>query len=145
MTRLTRLPLLSFFLLLSAFFTFGWFLFRSEAPPAVWGLSAGFGLFEAAIFTFLWEPAQNFFLRHVQSDAGYTITILSLASLAVIAIVWIHITAYFLVLISSLLLARLDTLMLRMHSVQSFFCLWITSWIGLGLSAIVTLQLHWLS
>lgn len=145
MTRLTRLPYLSFLLLLSAFFTFGWFLFRSGAAPWGWGFAAVFGLVEAAIFTFLWEPTQNFFLRRIQTDAGYTITILTLASLAVVAVVWIHITAYILVLISSLLLARLDTLMLRMHIVRAFICLWITSWIGLGLSAIVTLQLNWLS
>ncbi len=145
MTTLTRLPFLSFFLLLLAFFTFGWFLFRSGSPPFIWGLAAGFGVFEAAIFTFLWQPTQNFFLRRIQTDAGYTITILSLASLAVVAVVWIHVTAYFLVLISALLLARLDTIMLRMHIVSAFISLWITSWVGLALGAITTLQLRWWS
>jgi hypothetical protein len=141
MTNLRSIPWLSLSLLFSSYFTFGWFLHRVEAASWLWGLALAFAIAEAMILTFLWIPAQRFFLTRIQSDVGYSLAVLTLASLAVIALVWFHISIYLVVLVAASLLVRLDTILLKLSSIQAFTVILTNAALALGISYILTSQM----
>lgn len=140
MTRSPRreLPWLSVALLTASYFTYGWFLRHEAAGIAAWVLSAGFAIALSGIITIFWDRSRVFVLRRVQSDLGYTFAVLSLASLAVALIAWIHIFAYFIVMIAGALFVRLDTVVLRFSRLQAFLLLMTIAAAGLGSSWLAT-------
>ena len=84
-----KLPWLSSLLLLLAYMGFGAYLHSRHSSDLIWWLALGHAAMEAACLTILWKPLRNFFLLGFQSDVGYTIMALVIASLAVVVVAWI--------------------------------------------------------
>lgn len=131
---MTKRRWLSFFILLIAYITFGWFLKSEQASSLSWILSIAFAISQAAILTLLWRPAREFALLGFQSDAGYFVMVLCLASLAVAALAWLHVFAYLLVMVAAALLVRVDLLAMELGNILSFLALAGIPMLGLGLS-----------
>lgn len=133
MLSLRTFPWLSVGILFGAYFTFGWFL-HSYAEDWVWLVAIVFAVVMAGLLTLFWRTARLFFLTRVQSDVGYFIAILFAASFAVIAIAWVQVSAYILVILSADLLVRLDSLVRKFSDLQAFWLLLAVPALGLGLS-----------
>ncbi|MDJ0703836.1 MAG: hypothetical protein QNJ46_11195 [Leptolyngbyaceae cyanobacterium MO_188.B28] len=129
-----KLTWLSYVLLLAAYSAFGHYLHRSEAPSLGWSMTSLFVIALAGIMTMLWQPTQKLALLGFKSVAGYFAMVLTLASLAVLALTWIHISAYILVMFAASLLVRIDVLTLDLSNSLSFLILCIIPLLGLGLS-----------
>ena len=129
---------LSVSLLTLSYFTYGWFLHHVSVGLMVWLLSGGFALALSSLLTIAWDSCRQFVLRRIQSDVGYTLAILSLASLAVALIAWIHIFAYFIVMIAGALFVRLDTVVRGFSRRRAFLLLLTIALFGLGSSWIAT-------
>jgi hypothetical protein len=127
-------PWLSSALLVIAYATYGRFLHDGEASLLRWVFSGGFAIAIAGIMTILWVPTRRIILLGFKSDIGYAIMVLTLASLAVLAVVQIRVFSYFLVLTAVSLLARVDTLINDLHPALAFSLLALLAFIGLGLS-----------
>jgi hypothetical protein len=132
---------LSWALLVMAYATYGQFLHSVEATPLTWGLSAGFAIALSGMMTILWVRSRQVILLGFRSDVGYSIMVLVLASLAVVAVYHFRGFAYFMVLIAVSLLARIDTLILDLNNALAFLTLSFLSLLGLGLSWIPHLLL----
>lgn len=128
------LPWLSISLLFGTHFIFGWLLHRFSVTPLIWGITALAVLLQAGVLTLFWRNTRVFFLKRLQSDIGYFVAVLAFASLVVVAVAWIHFFAHVLVMLSSALLARLDTLILKMNQLQAFWLLFTVPIVGLGFS-----------
>jgi len=128
-----RTPWLSWLLLVLAYMTYGRFLHSLEVATYVWVLSGMFAIALAGIFTIFWAPFRRVLLMGFQSDAGYSIMVLAIASLSVLAVVQFHLFAYVLVLAAVSLLARVDTLLLDLGSPLSFLVLAGLPFLGLGI------------
>ena len=81
---------------------------------------------------------RNFFLLGFQSDAGYTVMALVMASFAVVIVSWIQIFVYFLVMLAAALLLRVELLIRDIGNSLAFVTILLLSVIGLGLSRIAT-------
>ncbi|ASC72286.1 hypothetical protein XM38_032420 [Halomicronema hongdechloris C2206] len=128
-----KTPWLSWLLLLLAYMTYGRFLHSLEVATYVWVLSGVFAIALASILTIFWGPFRRMLLLGFQSDAGYSIMVLVLASLSVVAVVQFHLFAYILVLAAVSLLARVDTLLLDLGGLLSFLVLAGFPFLGLGI------------
>lgn len=133
-----QLPWLSSLLLLLAYMGFGAFLHARHSPDLIWWLAIGHAVIEAALLTIVWKPLRNFFLLGFQSDVGYTLMALIIASLAVVVVSWIQIFVYFLVMLAAALLMRVELLTRDIGNSLSFVTILLLSLIGLGLSRITT-------
>jgi len=143
---------LSWALLLIAYATYGRLLHTTDFEPVswlsllgswigihqmnslVWVMTLLFVGIKASILTVFWTPVRKFMLLGFQSDVGYSIMVLVLASLAVVAVVQIRTFAYITVLIASAILVRVDSLITDMGDRLSFLVLILIPLIGLGLS-----------
>lgn len=130
---------LSWTLLVVAYCTYGQRLHSSEVKEWVWLGSLAFITFKAGLLTVLWKPSRKIILMGFQSDVGYSIMVLVLASLAVLAVVQFPAFAYFVVLVAAALLVRVDCQIEKMSSNTAFLALLLLPAIGLGLSWIPTL------
>ena len=133
-----KLPWLSALLLLLAYMGFGAFLHARHSPDIIWWLALAYAVIEAAILTIMWKPLRNFFLLGFQSDVGYTIMALVIASFAVVVVSWIQIFVYFLVMLAAALLLRVELLVRDIGNSLSFVTILFLSVIGLGLSRLTT-------
>ncbi|MDB9527958.1 hypothetical protein PN498_18335 [Oscillatoria sp. CS-180] len=125
---------LSWGLLILAYATYGQLLHAGEPRQYVWWATLAFIIVKAGILTLVWQPVRDFALRGFKTDVGYTVMVLLLASLAVLAVVQFRAFAYVIVLMAAALLARVDCLILGLGDRLSFLTLVLLSIIGLGLS-----------
>lgn len=118
------------------YLTYGRFLHAAEVEYAsyVWILSGLFAIAQAATLTILWQPSQKILLLGFQSDTGYIIMVLLLASIAVAALVEFRMFSYILMLAAASLLARVDTLMIALNNRVAFLIMAFFPLLGLGLS-----------
>lgn len=125
---------LSWALLVLAYATFGQLLHSGEASQVIWVGSLAFIVFKASVLTLIWTPIRKFAVLGFQSDLGYAIMVLALASSAVLAVVQFRVFSYILVLVAAALLVRVDCLISAMSDRASFITLILLPLIGLGLS-----------
>lgn len=127
-----RFPFLSLGLLLTAYATFGWFLYRETAPWLIWFAVIVFTLGQALLLTTFATGLRIFIRKWLRSDIGYfSIVILSALSIAFV-LVWYHTFAYVLIVIASELLARLDLQSAGYDAWQTLSILTIVSILGLA-------------
>ena len=125
---------LSWALLILAYATFGQLLHSDGVDTVIWLATLGFVVIKASILTLIWTPVRNFALKGFRTDMGYSIMVLVLASLAVLAAVHFNTFAYVMVMVAAALLVRVDCLLDGMGDRRSFLTLVLLSLIGLGLS-----------
>lgn len=135
-------PWFSWGILALAYMSYGQFLHDTEVNRSYWLLNLGFAIALSGAVTMLWSPTRNMILKGFKSDIGYSVMVLLLASMAVVAVVQFRVTAYLVVLISSTLLARVDTLIQNLSNLLAFLLLAGLSLLGLGLSWTLHLLLH---
>ena len=127
-------------LLLLAFMGFGAFLHSRHSSDFLWWLALGYAFLESALLTIVWKPMRNVFLLGFQSDLGYTVMALVIASLAVVVVSWIQIFGYFLVMLAAALLLRVELLIRDIGNSSAFVILLLLSAMGLFISR-VTVEL----
>lgn len=127
-------PWLSAFLLLLSYTAFGGFLHHRGSSELTWLLALLLTAVEASVFSIAWKSARDLLLMGFYSDVGYAAMALIGASLAVVILAWIQISAYFLVMAAAGLLMRVDLLTRSISNLQSFFIIWLISLAGLGLT-----------
>ncbi len=125
---------LSWGLLILAYGTYGQLLHGVEAEQLVWIVSLIFVVVKAGVFTVFWHPVRRFVLLGFQSDAGYLIMALVLASLTVLAVVQFRAFAYVVVLVATTVLMRVDCLSKRLGDRLTFVALLGLPLVGMGLS-----------
>ncbi len=133
-TRGWRLHWRSWLLFVVAYLTFGQLLHSTTAAPWMWGISLGLVVIKAGLLTLAWQPTRKFILLGFQSDAGYSIMVLALASSAVLAVVQFRAFAYVIVLVATALLVRVDCLVDGFSDRQAFQVLLMLPLLGLGIS-----------
>ena len=131
-----KLPWLSSMLLLLAFMGFGAFLHSRHSSDFLWWLALGYAFLESALLTIVWKPMRNVFLLGFQSDLGYTVMALVIASLAVVVVSWIQIFGYFLVMLAAALLLRVELLIRDIGNSSAFVILLLLSAMGLFISRV---------
>jgi hypothetical protein len=134
-------PWISWFLLALVYLTYGRFLQAVEVGSVGYTLivSGLFAIALAAVLTILWPSAQQLMLLGFQSDAGYFIMVLSIASLSVFAVVEFRIFSYIVMLMMASLLARVDTLINGLSNSLAFGVLVAFPLLGLSLSLLPAL------
>lgn len=130
---------LSWGLLVLSYATYGQLLHNNDSNQLMWYAALAFVVVKAGVLTFLWQPVRDFLLKGFKTDVGYSIMVLALASLAVVAVTQLRTFAYLVVLIAAALLVRVDCLINSMGDRWSFITLVLLSLIGLGLSWLPTL------
>lgn len=130
---------LSWTLLVLSYATFGQLIHSGESEPIIWILTLTFLVVKAGVLTLIWVPVRDFALRGFKTDVGYSIMVLILASLAVLAVVRFRAFAYIIELIAAALLVRVDCLVDGMGDRLAFLTLVLLSLLGLGLSWLPTL------
>ncbi|WP_155523660.1 hypothetical protein [Nodosilinea nodulosa] len=129
---LIRVHWLSWTLMVIAHATYGGFLHARSAGPTAWLLSIGIAIGGAGAITLFWPQIRRVILLGFQSDIGYFVMALSLASLAVVAVTQFQLFAYFAMLVAVSLLARVDNLILGIQDTAAF--LWLSGLALLGLA-----------
>jgi len=127
-----RIPWLSLLLLLSAYSTFSWFLYRSTVPWLVWVAVLTFALLQATLLTTCLGGVRRFLRRWLISDIGYFTVVLLGAFSLVVALVWFHIFGYIIMLIAAEVLARLDLQNAGFNRSQALAILTLVSVLGLA-------------
>lgn len=130
---------LSWALLVLSYATYGQLLHNNASSQLIWLVILAFIVIKAGVLTFLWQPVRDFLLKGFQTDVGYSVMVLALASLAVVAVTQLRTFAYLIVLIAAALLVRVDCLGDNMGDRGSFMTLVLLSFTGLGLSWLPTL------
>lgn len=130
---LNKVPWLSLALLLLAYATFSWFLYVSHVSWLAWAGVIMFTLAEALLLTTFSRGLRLVFRQWLTSDIGYFTLIIFGAFLVAIALVWIRIFSYIVVVVSSEVLARLELQQLGCNRWQSFIVLSLLSFVGLGI------------
>ncbi len=133
-SKTLSLPWLSWVLMVAAYMTYGGFLHQSGASNLVWGLSLAFALTLAAVITIGWRLCRRFILIGFQSDLGYFLMALSLASMSVAAVTQFHLFAALALLVAVGLLVRVDMVIADMTKGTAFLIMVFLSILGLGLS-----------
>ncbi len=126
-------PWLSSVLMMAAYITYGGFLVHISASPVVWGLSLGFAVVFPALCTICWKTCRRFILMGFQSDLGYVIMALSLASLAVAAVTQFRMFSYLSLLVAVTLLTRVDMLIAKFSNRKTWLCMVLLALLGFGL------------
>lgn len=101
---------LSWGLLFVAYGTYGQMLHDTGAGQGLWVASFVALAMKATVVTLLWRPVRRLVLLGFQSDGGYLIMVLVLASLVVWAVVQFQLFAHVIVLVATTILARVDCL-----------------------------------
>jgi hypothetical protein len=130
---------LSWTLLVLSYATFGQLLHSSAAEQLIWWITLIFLVVKAGTLTLVWGPVRDFALKGFKTDVGYSIMVLALASLAVLAVVQFRAFAYIIELVAAALLVRVDCLVDGMNDRLAFMTLVLLSLLGLGLSWLPTL------
>ena len=131
---LIRVHWLSWTLMVVAHTTYGGFLHDRAAGPIAWGFSVVLAICGAGVVTLFWPLIRRVILMGFQSDVGYLIMALSLASLAVVAVTQFQLFVYFAMLVAVSLLARVDNLIVGVKDAAAFFWLSGLALLGLALS-----------
>jgi hypothetical protein len=103
-----KIPWLSLILLLASYSTFSWFLYRSTVTWIVWLAVLVLALLQALLLTALSEGFRRFMGNWLKSDVGYFTMIILAAFSVVIALVWVHVFEYVLMVFAAEILARMD-------------------------------------
>ncbi|MGB3300766.1 MAG: hypothetical protein WBA76_21075 [Phormidesmis sp.] len=127
-------PLLSALLLMLANMMFGFFLHEYNHSYFVWGTAIAYITLECGVLSIAWRPARDLFVMGFKSDIGYAMMALAGASFAVVLVVWVKVSSYFLVMLAAALLLRVKLYTGRGGDVISFLILLGTSLIGLAIS-----------
>lgn len=130
-------PWLSAVLLLAAYLTYGGFLHSISASSLEWGITIVFAIALSAICTIGWKACRNLVLLGFQSDLGYLLMALLVASLAVVAVYQFRMFTNLSLLVAVSLLTRVDMLIARMHTIHAFLGMVSLSLLGLGLAWIL--------
>lgn len=132
-----KFPWLSTVLLLLANVAFGFFLQERQSSEVVWVISVAYIALECSVLSVAWRPARDFILLGFQSDVGYSLMALMIASAAVVLVAWVKISGYFLVILAASLLLRIDLLTRRAGLILSFLTLFAISLIGIAISLLL--------
>lgn len=127
-----RLPWISLGLLLTAYSTFSWFLYRSTVTWVVWLAALVLALLQAMLLTAFSDGIKGLLSSWLKSDAGYFTTVIVSAFFIAVAFVWINIFGYILVLLAAEMLARLDLQNAGFNRVQALIVLTVVSLCGLA-------------
>jgi hypothetical protein len=130
---------LSWLLLVVAYTTYGGFLHQRESTPLLWGISVLTAIWGSWAITLGWPHLRRLLLLGFQSDLGYFVMALAIASLAVAAVTQFQRFAHFVMLVAVSLLARVDKLIAGYNDTVAFVALALLSVLGLGLSWLPTL------
>lgn len=130
---------LSWVLMILAYATYGGFLHNVKAALLPWVLSSIFALAVAGIITIFWGSYRRVILLGFQSDLGYFVMALLMASLAVVAVTQFQTFAYLALLVAVSLLVRVDLLIANFKDSTAFLALILLAFLGLGLSWLLTL------
>lgn len=128
-------------MLLLATMAFGLFL-QSEydSDYYVWIAATVYIIFKCSALSIAWRPVRRFCLLGFQSDVGYACMALAGASFAVVVLVWIQISTYFLMMIAAAILLRIKLYTRRINPLLSFMILTVISLSGLALSCLPLLS-----
>ncbi|MBD2092939.1 hypothetical protein H6F67_24120 [Microcoleus sp. FACHB-1515] len=127
-----KLPWLSLALLLAAYTTLSWLLYRLNVTWQLWAIVLGLALTQAFLLTTFSHGVQQFLEKWLRSDLGYFSVILLLAMLGVFFLAWFHFFGHLLVLLAAEILARLDLRRAGYTRVQALMILVLVSLLGLG-------------
>lgn len=127
-------PWVSICLALLANIAFGYFLHEFSLSGLTWTLAIIYVFLQCGILSIGWKLVHGFLLLGFQSAVGYTFMALAGASFAVVVLAWARISSYFLVMIATALLLRVDLYTRRVGTKRSFMIMLIVSLIGLGIS-----------
>lgn len=125
---------LSWGLLILGYATYGQLLHSNASDDYMWWVTLAFMVVKSGILTLVWRPVRDLAIKGFQSDVGYSVMVLALASSAVLAVVQFRAFAYFIVLVATALLVRVDCLAQGMGDRRSFITLVLLAMMGLGLS-----------
>ncbi|PSR18583.1 hypothetical protein C8255_06580 [filamentous cyanobacterium CCP3] len=140
---LIKVHWLSWMLMVLAHVTYGGFLHDRNAGPTAWAVSIVLAICGAGAITLFWPLVRRIILLGFQSDVGYFVMALTLASLAVVAVTQFQVFAYFAMLLAVSLLARVDNLILGLKDTAAFLLLAGLALLGLALSWLP--QLLWVA
>jgi hypothetical protein len=125
---------LSWLLLVMAYATYGNFLHNRESTPVVWGVSLFLALWGSWAITLGWPQMRRLLLMGFQSDLGYFVMALTIASLSVAAVTQFQQFAYLVMLLAVSLLVRVDKLIAGYNDSLAFILLSLLSLFGMALS-----------
>lgn len=126
-------PWISLSLLFASYSTFSWFLYNATVNWLIWALVIVLSLFEALLLTTFTDGLKSIIDSWLQSDLGYFTSVIIGALLLAVALVWINLFGYVLVLLASEMLARLDLQNFGCNRFQSLLVLTGISLLGLFL------------
>lgn len=126
-------PWISLSLLFASYSTFSWFLYNATVNWLIWALVIVLSLFEALLLTTFTDGLKSIIDSWLQSDLGYFTSVIIGALLLAVALVWINLFGYVLVLLASEMLARLDLQNFGCNRFQSLLILTGISLLGLFL------------
>ncbi|MEM8503652.1 MAG: hypothetical protein AAF716_10935 [Cyanobacteria bacterium P01_D01_bin.1] len=127
-------PWVSISLVLLANIAFGSFLHESQIAWLTWSIATSYVVLQCGVLSIVWRPVRNFLLLGFKSDIGYTLMALAGASFAVLILVWVRVSSYFLVMIAAALLLRIDLYTRGVGTRWSFAIMLVVSLTGLGIS-----------
>lgn len=132
-----KTPLVSLTLLFAAYTTFSWFLHSGNVNWIAWLVVISFCLLEALLLTTFSSGLRAVVRSWLESDVGYFTVVILGAFLLAVALVWIKVFSYILVVVSAELLARLDLQSAGCRRWKAFLILTSVSLAGLavGLAA----------
>lgn len=129
---LKKLPWLSLALLLAAYTTLSWLLYRLNVTWQLWAIVLGLALTQAFLLTTFSRGVQRFLEKWLRSDLGYFSVILLVGMLGVFFLAWFHFFGHLLVLLAAEILARLDLRRAGYTRLQALVILVLVSLLGLG-------------
>ncbi len=125
---------LSWLLLVMAYATYGNFLHTPESTPGEWGVSLFLAVWGSWAITLGWPQMRRLLLMGFQSDLGYFVMALTIASLSVVAVTQFQRFSYLVMLLAVSLLARVDKLIAGYNDTLAFILLSLLSLLGMALS-----------
>lgn len=137
-----RIPWLSLLLLLAAYTSLSWYLYRSTETWLVWLAALGFALLQSLLLTTLAEGFRRFLSNWLKSDIGYFSMVALGAFSVVVVLVWIHVFEYVLMLVGAEVLARLDLQMANFNQWQALGILTLISIVGLSVGWTASQEVH---
>jgi hypothetical protein len=126
-------PWVSLGLLFASYSTFSWFLSNATVNWLVWALVITLSVGEALLLTTFTDGLKSLLDSWLESDLGYFTTVILGALLVAVALVWVNVFGYVLVLLASEMLARLDLQNVGCNRFQSLVVLTGISLLGLAL------------
>ena len=127
-----RSVIVSLLVLLGAYSSFSWFLYRVTAPITVWVLVILFALMQALLLTALSKGLRKFIRQWLSSDLGYFSVVIISAFSITLALVWYQVFEYVVLIFGTEILARLDLQNAGLNQWQALFVLTLVSALGLA-------------